>query len=88
MLRGEVPAEGLVILRESQPGEKEPALSPLAYHYQHRAEIEAAVQGTNCDTAFRYLLSHYRHGTRPRPHGWAGSATVSRPRLRGPWTCL
>jgi hypothetical protein len=49
-LRGEVlpervPAEGLLILRDGEPGEPEVTLSPLAYHYQHRAEIEAVVQG-------------------------------------------
>ncbi|MCW3782133.1 acyl-CoA transferase [Defluviimonas salinarum] len=40
-----VPAAGLLILREGEPGEPEVTLSPLAYHYQHRAEIEAVVQG-------------------------------------------
>ena len=44
-LRGEVlpervPAEGLLILRDGEPGEPEVTLSPLRYHYQHRAEIE------------------------------------------------
>ena len=50
VLRGEVlpervPAGGLVILRDGEPGEPEVTLSPLAYHYQHNAEIEAIVQG-------------------------------------------
>ena len=40
-----VPAEGLLILRDGDPGEPEVTLSPLRYHYQHRAEIEAVVQG-------------------------------------------
>jgi hypothetical protein len=49
-LRGEVlpervPAEGLLILRDGEPGDPEVTLSPLRYHYQHRAEIEAVVQG-------------------------------------------
>lgn len=39
-----VPAEGLVILRDGDPGEPEVTLSPTRYHYQHRAEIEALVQ--------------------------------------------
>jgi hypothetical protein len=48
-LRGEVlpervPAEGLLILRDGEPGEPEVTLSPLAYHYQHRAEIEAVAE--------------------------------------------
>ena len=32
-------------------------LSPLRYHYQHRAEIEAVVQGTGRDTAFDTLCA-------------------------------
>ncbi len=59
-LRGEVlpervPAAGLLILRDGEPGEPEVTLSPLRYHYQHRAEIEAIVQGTNRDAAFDNL---------------------------------
>lgn len=51
-LRGEVlpervPAQGLLILRDGEPGEPEVTLSPVRYHYQHRAEIEAIVQGTS-----------------------------------------
>jgi len=59
-LRGEVlpervPAGGLLILRDGEPGEPEVTLSPLIYHYQHRAEIEAVVQGTDRDAAFDAL---------------------------------
>ena len=59
-LRGEVlpervPAEGLLILRDGEPGEPEVTLSPLRYHYQHRAEIEAVVQGADRDGAFDAL---------------------------------
>jgi hypothetical protein len=55
-LRGDVlpervPTDGLLILRDGEPGEPEVTLSPLRYHYQHRAEIEAVVQGANRDTA-------------------------------------
>lgn len=39
-----VPADGLIILRDGDPGEPEVTLSPTRYHYQHRAEIEALVQ--------------------------------------------
>ena len=61
-LRGDVlpervPATGLIILRDGEPGEPEVTLSPLAYHYQHRAEIEAVVQGTNRDAAFDTLCA-------------------------------
>ena len=62
VLRGEVlperiPPAGLLILREGEPGEPEVTLSPLTYHYQHRAEIEAIVQGVHRDAAFDWLLA-------------------------------
>ncbi len=50
-----VPADGLLILRDGEPGEPEMTLSPLRYHYQHRAEIEAVVQGADRDAAFDAL---------------------------------
>lgn len=61
-LRGEVlpervPAAGLLILRDGEPGEPEVTLSPLTYHFQHRAEIEAVVQGINRDAAFDTLCT-------------------------------
>lgn len=48
MLRGEilperVPAAGLLILRDGEPGEPEVTLSPHRYHYEHRAELEVIV---------------------------------------------
>jgi hypothetical protein len=39
-----IPPVGLIILRDGQPGEPEVTLSPLRYHYQHRAELEVVVQ--------------------------------------------
>lgn len=61
-LRGEVlpervPAEGLLILRDGEPGEPEVTLSPLAYHYQYRAEVEAVVQGADRDAVFAALCA-------------------------------
>ncbi len=61
-LRGDVlperiPSDGLLILRDGEPGEPELTLSPVAYHYQHRAEIEAVVQGADRDTAFDTLCA-------------------------------
>jgi len=64
VLRGEVlpervPPGGLVILRDGEPGEPEVTLSPLQYHYEHRAEAEVIVQGktsANRDTAFDTLV--------------------------------
>ncbi len=49
VLRGEVlpervPPAGLMILRDGNPGEPGVTLSPLMYHYQHRAELEVIVQ--------------------------------------------
>jgi hypothetical protein len=52
-----VPPAGLLILRDGEPGEPEVTLSPLAYHYQHRAEIEAVVQGADRDGAFDTLCA-------------------------------
>jgi hypothetical protein len=63
VLRGEVlpervPAAGLLILRDGDPGEPAVTLSPLRYHYQHRAEIEAVVQaGAGRDAAFDDLAA-------------------------------
>jgi len=51
------PAVGLLILRDGEPGEPEVTLSPLRYHYQHRAEIEAVVHGASRDTAFDTLCA-------------------------------
>lgn len=61
-LRGEVlpervPAGGLLILRDGEPGEPEVTLSPLAYHYQHRAEIETILQGADRDAALDSLIA-------------------------------
>jgi hypothetical protein len=47
-----VSADGLLVLRDGEPRDLEVALSPLAHHYQHRAEIEAVVQGADCEAAF------------------------------------
>ncbi len=53
-----VPSEGLLVLRDGEPGEPEVTLSPLRYHYQHRAEIEAIVQKVEGrDAAFDWLVA-------------------------------
>ena len=63
VLRGEVLPErvasaGLLILRDGDPGDPVVTLSPLRYHYQHRAEIEAIVQaGSGRDAAFDNLAA-------------------------------
>jgi len=55
-----VPAGGLVILRDGEPGEPEVTLSPPRYHYEHRSELEVVVQGKTSadrDAAFDTLVS-------------------------------
>lgn len=53
-----IPAAGLIILRDGQPGEPEVTLSPLRYHYQHRAELEVVVQaGTGRASALDDLIT-------------------------------
>jgi hypothetical protein len=62
LLRGEVlperiPPSGLMILRDGNPGEPGVTLSPLMYHYQHRAELEVIVQaGEDRDAHFDRLI--------------------------------
>jgi hypothetical protein len=52
-----IAAGGVVILRDGDPGEPEVTLSPLAYHYQHRAEVEVLVdlEASERDAAFDAL---------------------------------
>jgi NAD/NADP transhydrogenase alpha subunit len=63
VLRGEVlpervPAAGLMILRDGNPGEPGVTLSPLTWHYQHRAELEVVVQANaGRDAAFDHLIT-------------------------------
>ena len=53
-----IPAAGLIILRDGQPGEPEVTLSPLRYHYKHQAELEVVVQsGTGRASAFDDLIA-------------------------------
>jgi hypothetical protein len=44
VLPTKISPHGLVILRDGDPGEPEYSMSPLRYHYEHRAEIEVFVQ--------------------------------------------
>jgi hypothetical protein len=63
VLRGEalperIPPAGLMILRDGNPGEPGVTLSPLMYHYQHRAELEMIVQSTAArDAVFDALVA-------------------------------
>ncbi|UJX46637.1 hypothetical protein [Xanthobacter sp. YC-JY1] len=42
-----VPPGGLVILRDGDPGEGEPLLSPPSWYFEHRAEIELLVDAAD-----------------------------------------
>lgn len=42
-----IPAGGLVIVRDGEPGDPETTLSPLTYHFEHRAEIDIAVEAAH-----------------------------------------
>lgn len=54
----EIPAYGLVILRDGTPGEPEVLMSPLLYCYQHRAEVELLMQaGADRDQYLDQLAS-------------------------------
>ena len=44
VLPEKIPAGGLLILRDGDPGEPEVMLSPLSYYWQHRASLEVVVQ--------------------------------------------
>ena len=63
VLRGEVlpervPPTGLIVLRDGDPGAPGVTLSPLRYHYQHRAELEVVVQDAKSrDARFAELVA-------------------------------
>ena len=63
VLRGDVlperiPATGLIILRDGNPGDPEVTLSPLTYFYEHRAELEVVIQaGSGRDALFDTLTA-------------------------------
>ena len=53
-----VPSTGLMILRDGDPGAPGVTLSPLRYHYQHRAELEVVVQDAKTrDARFAELVA-------------------------------
>ena len=60
VLRGEVlpervPATGLLILHDGEPGTPEVTLSPLRYTYEHAVEIEVVIQGAEREARFDAL---------------------------------
>ncbi len=52
VLPEEVPASGLLILRDGDQGEPETTMSPLLYHFEHVAELEIFVPAPDADTRF------------------------------------
>ena len=47
-----------MILRDGNPGEPGVTLSPLTWHYQHRAELEVVVQANvGRDATFDHLIA-------------------------------
>jgi hypothetical protein len=51
----ELPRDGLVILRDGNPGEPEVTMSPLMYHYEHEAVLELFVGGPQREALFDQL---------------------------------
>jgi len=53
-----IPGAGALILRDGDPGQPEVTLSPLAYHYEHRAEVDVLIDRppTARDAAFDTLI--------------------------------
>lgn len=47
-----IPDAGLLILRDGTPGRPEVTLSPLRWHWQHRAELEVFLRGGDLDDKF------------------------------------
>lgn len=45
-----VPAAGMMILRDGDPGEPEVTLSPLRHHYAHLADLDLVVEAADPET--------------------------------------
>ena len=52
-----IPDAGLLILRDGAPGRPEVTLSPLRWHWQHRAELEVFLRGNDLDERFDALTA-------------------------------
>jgi hypothetical protein len=53
----DIPDAGLVILHDGEPGQPEVTLSPMRWHYQHRAELDVMLTAsTRSDALFDDLV--------------------------------
>ena len=52
-----IPDAGLLILRDGAPGAPEVTLSPALFHWQHRAELEVFLRGSDLDDRFDALTA-------------------------------
>lgn len=50
-----IPADGLAIVREGDPGEPEIDLSPVTYHWEHRIPVEVAALAAGGKSAAEVL---------------------------------
>jgi hypothetical protein len=57
MLPERVPAEGLVVVRDGNPGEPDVTLSPWRAYYRHRVEIEAFMPPGAAEVALDALIT-------------------------------
>jgi len=53
----EIPANGLIVMHDGEPGEPDIMLSPLTYMYDHGVELDVFVQGDEADYLFDQLRS-------------------------------
>ena len=65
---------GLAILRDGDPGEPSVSLSPLTFHYRHRAALDLVVAGDDPGTRDRAFA---------RLKGWISAALAVDPTLGG-----
>lgn len=45
VLADTIPNAGMIVVRDGDPGQPEITMSPVNYHYSHRAEVDILVQG-------------------------------------------
>lgn len=53
---GDIPPGGLLVLHDGAPGDPEVTMSPLEYHYTHRAELDVMVIADDATGVFDALV--------------------------------